>query len=772
MQRINSFLKFSALVSILSLVAIFSFQKIWDLDIWMHLQTGKHILAHFKIPQADIYSYTSSGHFWFNPDWLFAVIAYSFYKLMGFAGIEVLKVILFLSIFFVLFRATLKNKNWLLSLLLLFFTVLAAKERIVERPEMFSFLFTAVYLSVLLKFRSQNTWLIWLLPVFQLLWVNLHAFAIAGVMFVWVFLVAEFIGRRVELPWEWNKDSALDRAGIKKLFLVGLAVIGATFINPYGLKIFREYVSLFGWMHTHIDVLAGGITELRPPFVERGIFNFEFIYYKILVVVSQVSFLLNYRRINLSNLFLYFAFLYLSLVAVRNIAFFSIVSMPIVADNFTSLLSHPQDIKLFGNRVFRLLKQFFIGFIYCGIIIVCIYFSRVSLNSRFVVHGKVVCRAGFGEAPVHPKEAVNFIIANGIKGNGFNNFSFGGYLIWRAWPEFKVFIDGRTSVYDEDHLRYYAEVFLYPYMFEQLLRDFDINYFILDINSSPVLLKRLYDDKNWCLVFFDANGLVFVKTSSENKAVIDKYRIDFNNWQDPEPEVNTEGLRDRKAIYPLSYFKKGVFFDTIGNTELARVEYKKAVLANPYMGEIYNNIGVTYQRQEKFDEAIPYYEKAISVNPRLSSAHANLGFLYEKKGRKEDAIEEYKKAAYSGGFLSAEAHNNLGCVYFEKGLCRKALAEFKKAVAINSSRAEYYFNLGNVFQAMGLIDAAIPAYKEALRIDPESVNARINLGVCYMAKGELLKAKRNCEKALEIEPENELAKKNMKEILKRISEQK
>ncbi|MCX5657867.1 MAG: tetratricopeptide repeat protein, partial [Candidatus Omnitrophica bacterium] len=625
MQRINSFLKFAALISILALVAIFSFQKIWDLDIWMHLQTGKYILAHFKIPWADIYSYASSGHFWFNPDWLFAVITYSCYRLMGFAGIEVLKAILFLSIFFILFRTILKNKNWLLSLVLLFFTVLAAKERIVERPEMFSFLFTAVYLYILFKFRNGYTRLIWLLPVLQVFWVNLHAFAIAGMLFVWVFLVAEFIGRRVELPWEWNKDSAIDQAGMRKLFLSGLAVIGATLINPYGFKVFKEYVSLFGWMHTHIDVLAGGITELRPPFIERGIFSFELIYYKILVIISQISFLMNYRRINLSNLFLYFAFLYLSLVAVRNIAFFSIVSMPIVAENF---MSAPwKDIKLFGSRIFGLLKQFFIGFIYCGIIIVCIYFSRVSLNSRFVMHGEVVRRAGIGEAPMHPKEAVNFIIANGIKGNGFNNFGFGGYLIWRAWPEFKVFIDGRTSVYDEDHLRYYAEIFLYPYMFEQLLKDFNINYFILDINSSPVLLKRLYDDKNWRLVFFDANGLVFVKNSPENKAIVDKYAIDFNNWQDPEPEFNTQGLKDRKTIYPLSYFKKGVFFDTIGNTELARVEYKRAVSANPYLGEIYNNIGVTYQRQEKFDEAMPYYEKAISINSRLSSAHANLGFL-------------------------------------------------------------------------------------------------------------------------------------------------
>ncbi len=770
MPSINSFLKTATLFFILALVAILSCSRVWDLDLWMHLQTGRYIISHSRVPQADIYSYTSPGQFWFNPNWLFAVVAYLAYKAGGFPGLVILRLVVFLSVFYLLFRLLFRSSRHILSLGLLFLAVLVCRERIVERPEMFSFLFTVIYLSILYRFRQENTRLIWLLLPLQILWVNFHAFAVFGIIFIWVFIIAEYINLKIELPWEWSKSSVMNNERLKHLFCVGLWAIIVTCVNPYGIRIFKEYFSLLGWMHTHIDTLAGGIVELRPPFIERRLFGLDLIYYKILILISQASFLLNYRKINLGNLFLYFMFLYLSLVAVRNIAFFGLISIPIIAENLANFLQRKED---FLRKIPNFLKQAIAVFSLSAVITGCVYFSMDALSASFIMHGKIQPRIGFGESPIHPKEAIDFILRNEIKGNGFNNFGFGGYLIWRAWPELKVFVDGRTSVYDEEHLHFYANVFLYPYIFDQLVEDYNINYFLLDINSSGVLLKRLHDDNNWRLVFFDANGLVFVKNIPENKAVIDRYAIDFENWRDPEPDIEIKATKFRqKRIYPLSYFKKAVFFDMMGNAELARRQYERAVEVNPYIGELYNNIGATYQAEGKLEEALDYYEKALLVNPRLPSAHANLGFIYEKLGRKEEAIVEYKKATSAGGLLCAEAHNNLGCIYFEKGLYRKAVAEFRKAISINYGRAEYHFNLGSVFQAMGLIEQAISSYRETIRIEPDNIKAYNNLGACYLAKGDLLKAKRACEKVLEIEPDNEMAKKNLEGILQKIEEQK
>jgi hypothetical protein len=47
----------------------------------------------------------------------------------------------------------------------------------------------------------------------------------------------------------------------------------------------------------------------------------------------------------------------------------------------------------------------------------------------------------------YPYKAADFLVANKIKGNFFNDFNSGAYLLGRASPDIKVFIDGRTEVY-------------------------------------------------------------------------------------------------------------------------------------------------------------------------------------------------------------------------------------------------------------------------------------------------------------------------------------
>lgn len=754
------------LIFVFGLVAILASSRVWDLDIWTHLRTGKYILENLKILKTDIYSYTSPGHIWFNPDWLFGVLSYLFYKIGGLPGVVLLRIIVFLSIFLLLFYFLFKQShNYLLSLLLLFFAVLVSKERIVERPEMFSFLFALTYLYIIFKFRRENTKLIWLILPFQTLWTNLHAFAVFGIIFLWIYIIAEYINLKVSLPWEWNKSSIMDREKWKVLLCVGLWAIIFTTINPWGIRIFYEYFSSFKFMHKHLDIFPGGIIELRPPFIDRNFLGIDLIYYKILILISQISFLINYRRINLGNLFLYFLFLYFSFIAIRNIAIFSLISIPIIMENLVEFYQRKGPL---FPQASRWAKTFLKGFLCFLIVFGCLYFSIEAIFSSFTMGGKVVSRLGFKEeSPIHPRGAIDFLLKNNIKGNGFNNFGFGGYFIWRAWPKLKVFIDGRTGVYDEEHLLFYANVFMYPYVFDQLVEEYNINYFLLDINSSNILINRLLRDNNWKLVFFDANALVFVRNSEENRSLIEEYAIDFSNWNDPEPpiEIKTFPFR-QKRIYPLSYFKKAVFFDSIGRKDLARLEYEKALKVNPYIAEIYNNIGALYQTEGNLEKALDYYEKALFLNPDLPSTHTNLGFIYEKLGKKDEAIREYKKATSTKEKgLSAEAHNNLGCIYFEKGLYRKALKEFSQAISINRGRAEYHLNIASVFQAMGLIEQAIASYRETLRLDPNNIQAHNNLGFCYLAKGEKLKAKRTFEKVLELDPENNMAKENLKKIM-------
>jgi hypothetical protein len=47
--------------------------------------------------------------------------------------------------------------------------------------------------------------------------------------------------------------------------------------------------------------------------------------------------------------------------------------------------------------------------------------------------------------PRLPVEAVDTLGSPGLQGPLFHSFDWGGYLIWRLWPETRVFVDGRQN---------------------------------------------------------------------------------------------------------------------------------------------------------------------------------------------------------------------------------------------------------------------------------------------------------------------------------------
>src|SRR5207245_11305189 len=60
-------------------------------------------------------------------------------------------------------------------------------------------------------------------------------------------------------------------------------------------------------------------------------------------------------------------------------------------------------------------------------------------------------RVGWGlgiAAGNEPDKAVNFLMREGVGERLFNDVLFGGYLIWRRYPDRQVFIDGRNEVHE------------------------------------------------------------------------------------------------------------------------------------------------------------------------------------------------------------------------------------------------------------------------------------------------------------------------------------
>ena len=166
---------------------------------------------------------------------------------------------------------------------------------------------------------------------------------------------------------------------------------------------------------------------------------------------------------------------------------------------------------------------------------------------------------------------------------------------------------------------------------------------------------------------------------------------------------------------------------------------------------IHNNIGNTYDRVGKFEEAIDELKEAIRLNPRYIEAHNNLAVAMSKKGNTYEAIELLHKAKELYPKY-AEAHSNLGNIYAGEGRFDDAIRELEEAIRLNPDFAGGYNNLGNIYAELERTDEAIEKFREAVKIEPDYALAHNNLGNLFAESGKYDEAAVEFEEAIRSAP--------------------
>jgi len=172
------------------------------------------------------------------------------------------------------------------------------------------------------------------------------------------------------------------------------------------------------------------------------------------------------------------------------------------------------------------------------------------------------------------------------------------------------------------------------------------------------------------------------------------------------------------------------------------------------------DIGLDYQEQGQFDEAIAAFEEAIRLDPDYALAHYNLGRAYYLQGQMEQAAAAFEEAIQIDPEM-AEAYTNLGAVYSVQGKTEEAIAACETAIQRDPNDDMAHYNLALAYADQGQLDEAITAYKEALRINPENVDAHYNLGHAYYRQGKLDEAVVAWKKTAELEPDDSMTYNNI-----------
>ena len=121
-----------------------------------------------------------------------------------------------------------------------------------------------------------------------------------------------------------------------------------------------------------------------------------------------------------------------------------------------------------------------------------------------------------------PVNAASFVLANGISGNLFNTYHYGGYLIYRFLPNRKVLIDGRADMYGDKFFLDFHHIYSGRENWKIKFRELSIDYAIVGIDAP--IRQLLREDASFVEVYSDKRHSVLVRNSAKYEALLDRLK--------------------------------------------------------------------------------------------------------------------------------------------------------------------------------------------------------------------------------------------------------
>jgi hypothetical protein len=481
-------------------------------DFWWYLKSGEYIVRTRSVPDTDPFSFTAHGQPWINHMWLTQVLLYWAYERVGRVPILVAKSLLVAATFGVVLTTCLRRGvPPALAAAVVALAAVAGEAYWHARPQVITYLFLAWYLYVLREgWEHRLRGLAWL-PLLMVPWANLHAGFVAGLGL----LAAITLGQTVERLLDPGRG---DWRAVGVLALVGVASGLASLLNPFGIRAVLfpvEVVSSREFMTTTIEWFSPNFHDSRHRPLE-------------LMILLLFAGLGLSRRLRATDVLLAVLFTHLALSSIRHIPLFAVAMPPILGLALAGAAARLAACR--GGRLRALLQA-------AKAQLPSIWPIARSPIAHAAVLALLLAVVGAGYWPRvadpwtgalaqdlnehrYPLRTVEFMKRERVPGPIFNLYLWGGYELWRLYPEYRVFFDGRTHVYGEPIVRdYLAVAVLYPH-WKSVLDRWGIQT-VLSARASP-LTQALSVSGQWRLAFVDHEAVLFVRDVPAHRALLDR----------------------------------------------------------------------------------------------------------------------------------------------------------------------------------------------------------------------------------------------------------
>lgn len=468
-----------ALLLFLGLFAM-TLRPVADPDFWWHLRTGQWMAENGQIPRSDPFSFTLQGHPWVTHEWLTERILFALYRVGGF-GLLIFVFSLLITGAYGLVYLHSPGKPYAAGFATLL-AALAAAPAWGVRPQMVSLFLTALFLHLLDRFTRQGRWQ-WLLPLpfLMALWVNLHAGYFLGLVLIAVHLAGEGLAK---VPG-WVRR---ERFSLRKEALLAGALalcLAATLLNPHGW-----HILVYPFETLTSPAMMQFIQEWFSPDFHR----LEWMPLAVLLLALIAAPALLRQPVSLTQVLLVVLFGFAALRSMRHAPLFGLTAIPFLATQLAALLEMRKEVEAPPPRFARWLNPLLVGL------------ALLAVGLRFMT---VLQEQPTTEAKTYPQAAVDWLLAHRPEGNLYNTYGWGGYLIWRLYPQYRVYIDGRADVYGDAFIYDYLKIYSALPGWQEKLTERQVNIVLVERDSS--IAYALQDSPDWQVVYQDESTSLFIR---------------------------------------------------------------------------------------------------------------------------------------------------------------------------------------------------------------------------------------------------------------------
>lgn len=449
-------------------IVLFSRAVLNDADTYWHIETGLWILDHRAVPHADPFSYALAGAPWVAHEWLSEVLMALAYRAAAWRGIVIFFGAAAAATCGMLARYLARYLNQPTATAAFLLGSSCVAPSLLTRPHLLALAALTTWAIHLLSAKDQGTAPpAWLLPVMTA-WANLHASFVFGLLLV-LPIALEAVFESEERRWWMARRWAV--------FL--MAATAASLLTPNGWRglFFPFQLVRLASSSSIIEWAPTSFRTFQP--LEGALF-----------VVLYIAFTRN-LRLPIGRLLTVLGVLYLALAHSRHQMLAGVVGSIVLAKPLGHALNTADGA---ANREVRhnANRRWIVAGVACIVLLTAIRLTRPIART---------------DDRVSPVTALSHVPADIRKERVFNDYNFGGYLIF---VNVKPFIDGRADLYGDEYISaYLSAVAPNRATFARIVEKYRIRWALV-IAGSPAadMISALPD---WRCMYTDDIAIVYVR---------------------------------------------------------------------------------------------------------------------------------------------------------------------------------------------------------------------------------------------------------------------